>query len=121
VRFLGASRRVISLEFNSYVRPPELGSKPAIDAGRALQNTRSRGRLQTECHRTAAAFPRRKSAGSPSPSGDAVQHGCEGRNRRGVAFSAGIAGGDAVAPPVTAARAVLHGGESCPALRWRQR
>src|SRR4029453_6249982 len=73
VRFLGASRRVISLEFNSYVRPPELGSKPAIDAGRALQDTRSRGRLQTECHRTAAAFPPRKSAGSPSPSGDAVQ------------------------------------------------
>jgi hypothetical protein len=45
--------------------------------------------------------------------------GASGATVGDVAFSDGIADGAADAPPVMAATALLHGGESCAALRWR--
>ncbi|MFY9601361.1 MAG: hypothetical protein WB563_16385 [Pseudolabrys sp.] len=45
--------------------------------------------------------------------------GASGAATGGGAFSDAAAGGEAGAPPAIAATALLHGAESCAALRWR--
>lgn len=45
--------------------------------------------------------------------------GASGAATGDTAFSEGAAGGEVVFPPVIAATAILHGGDSSAALRWR--